>query len=282
MTVPTLAAVAVLGGAALHAAWNVGIRGGADRRRAMATLVFSTGLCGLLALPFVPMPARVSWPYLAVSACIHVVYMNLVAEAYVTGAVSLAYPAMRGTAPALTALIAAFGFGEALAPNGWAGLLMISTGVGLLARRRGAPGEGRALVIALGNAVLIALYTITDGLGVRLSGAPLAYAAWIFILPALPSALILLRFRPARLFRADLVGPVFRQGLVGGAFSVASYALALWAMTIAPIAAIAALRETSMLFAVVFAWVFLGERPGRRGWSAVTVIALGAILLRVG
>ena len=143
-------------------------------------------------------------------------------------------------------------------------------------------GEGRPLAIALGNAVLIALYTITDGLGVRLSGAPLGYAAWIFILPSVPSVLILLRFQPGRLFRSGVAGPAFRRGLGGGVASVSSYSLALWAMTIAPIAAIAALRETSMLFAVVFARLFLGERPGRRGWAAVTVIALGAIVLRVG
>lgn len=280
MAVPPLAAVAVLGGAALHAAWNVSIRGGADRRLAMAAFVCGTGVCGLLALPFVPLPAATAWPYLAVSACVHVIYLNLVAEAYAAGALSLAYPAMRGTAPALTALIAAIGFGEALAPSGWVGLLMISAGVVLLAHRRGEPGEGRALAIALGNAVLIALYTITDGLGVRHADAPIGYAVWTFILPAVPAVLILLRLRPGRLFRPAVAGLMLRRGLGGGACSVASYTLALWAMTIAPIGAIAGLRETSMLFAVVFARIFLGERPGRRGWAAVAVIALGAIVLR--
>lgn len=280
MAVPPVAAVAVLGGAALHAAWNVSIRGGADRRLTMAAFVCGSGFCGLLVLPFVQMPAEAAWPYLAVSVCIHVVYLNLVAEAYAAGALSLAYPAMRGTAPALTALIAAVGFGEALAASGWIGLLLISAGVVLLARRRGDPGEGRALAIALGNAVLIALYTTADGLGARHAGSPIGYAVWTFILPAAPAMLILVRFRPGRLFRSGMTGPMLLRGLGGGACSFASYALALWAMTIAPIGAIAALRETSMLFAIVFARIFLGERPGRRGWFAVAVIALGAVVLR--
>lgn len=281
MTVPPLATAAVLAGAALHAAWNVGIRGGADRRAATVGLIVGGAVIAAAALPFLPQPNAAAWPHLVVTMLLHILYFNLVAEAYARGAVSLIYPVMRGAAPALTAVIATVGFGETMGVSGWSGLLLISGGVGLLARRRGAPGEGRALLLAIGNAVVIALYTANDGLGVRVSGAPVAYALWTFVLPALPAALILTRFRPDRLL-AVLAAPALKRGFGGGACSVASYTLALWAMTQAPIGAIAALRETALLFGVVFAWWFLGERPGRRGIFAVGVIAAGAAVLRVG
>lgn len=280
-TVPPLALAAVLTGAALHAAWNVGIRSGADRRLATVGLLAGAGLIGACALPFMPTPAASSWPHLALSALMHLLYYYTIAEAYQAGAVSLAYPIMRGTAPALTATAASLGFGERLGLHGWAGLLAISGGVILLARPNGDAGARRAIRFALVNAVVIAIYTLNDGYGARLSGAPVAYAFWTFVLPAIPSTLILLRFRLSRL-RALCTPPAIRRGLAGGACSVASYALALWAMTQAPIGAIAALRETAMLFGILFAWRCLGERPGRRGLLAIIIIAAGAATVELG
>jgi drug/metabolite transporter (DMT)-like permease len=279
--VPLAALGAVLTGAALHAAWNVGIRGGADRRIATIGVLIGASLVGALALPFLAAPASASWPHLALSALMHLFYYYLIAEAYQAGAVSLAYPIMRGTAPALTATIAALGFGEQLGLHGWAGLLAISGGVILLAQPRGEPGARRAIRFALANAVVIAIYTVNDGFGARLSGAPVSYALWSFVLPAIPSTLLLLRFRLTRL-KAFGDPRVMLRGLGGGACSFASYALALWAMTRAPIAEIAALRETAMLFGVLFAWWFLHEQPNKRGLLAVAIIAAGAAMVELG
>ena len=282
MTVPPIATAAVLGGAGLHAAWNVGIRGGPNRRASTALLVLAAGLMGAAALPFLPAPAVAAWPHLAVSALLHVLYFNLVAEAYSLGAVSLTYPVMRGAAPALTAAIAALGFDERLGIAGWCGLLLISLGVGLQARRSGKTGEARALRFALANALIIALYTVNDGLGVRLSRSPVAYALWTFVLPAIPTAMVLMRGRVSNLFAGATVSSLLRRGLGGGLCSITSYALALWAMTLAPIGVIAALRETAMLFGVLFAWWFLAERPDRRRVAALAMIALGAMILDLG
>lgn len=279
MIVAPIATAAVLGGAALHAVWNVGIRAGADRRASTGVLALAAALMAAIVLPFLRAPSVQAWPHLALSAALHVLYYNLIAEAYSLGSISLTYPIMRGTAPALTALFAALVFGERLGPGGWAGLLLISLGICLQTRRQGHVGELRALLLALVNALIIALYTLNDGLGARVSHAPVAYALWTFVLPAIPAALILARGRIGRLFAGDSVSSLLRRGVGGGICSMASYALALWAMTLAPIGAVAALRETALLFGVLFAWLFLAERPGRRGVAAAAIITLGAAVL---
>jgi drug/metabolite transporter (DMT)-like permease len=282
MIVPPIAVAAVVAGAGLHAAWNVGIRGGPDRRASTAALAIASAVVGAVALPFLPAPAAAAWPHLAVTAVLHVVYFNLLAEAYSLGAVSLTYPVMRGVAPALTATIAALGFGEHLGIAGWSGLFLISVGVSLQAQRSGKPGESRALIFALANSAVVALYTVNDGLGARLSDSPIAYAIWAFVLPAIPAALVLLRGRISLLLRGDTAPSLLRRGVGGALCSIASYSLALWAMTRAPIGAIAALRETAMLFGVLFAWWFLAERPGRRRMAALALIAIGAVILDLG
>ncbi|MCX7382887.1 MAG: EamA family transporter [Alphaproteobacteria bacterium] len=278
MTLSPIALAAVLGSAVLHAGWNVAIRAQRDRRREMALVVVGAAVICALVLPFLTPPARESWPYLGASGVLHVLYFILIGEAYSRGGVSLAYPLMRGTAPVLTACFTVTLLGETLSPWGWAGIFGISTGVVLMARRSGEPGETAAIPFALANSLVIAAYTLNDALGARASGSPVAYTLWVEPLSLVPSLLWLLRGR-------RIVLPSGREvlrGLGGGGCSMAAYAIALWAMTIAPIAPVAAVRETAMLFGVAFAWLFLGERPGRRGWAAVAVIALGAAALRFG
>ncbi len=278
MTLSPLALAAVLGSAVMHAGWNVAIRAQRDRRREMALVVVGAALICACVLPFLTPPSRESWPYLAASGVLHVLYFILIGEAYSRGGVSLAYPLMRGTAPVLTACFSMVVVGEVMSPWGWAGVLSISAGVILMAKRSGEPGETAAIPFALANSLVIAAYTLNDALGARASGSPVAYTLWVEPLSLVPSLLWLLRGQ-------RIVLPSVREmarGLGGGFCSMAAYAIALWAMTIAPIAPVAAVRETAMLFGVGFARVFLGERPGRRGWAAVAVIALGAALLRLG
>ena len=278
MTLPPLVLAAVLGSAVLHAGWNVAVRAQRDRRREMALMVVGAAVLCVVILPFLAAPAPASWPYLGVSAGLHVLYFILIGEAYSRGGVSLAYPLMRGTAPVLTACFAVGVLGEALSVWAWAGILAISGGVVLMAKRSGDASETAAIPYALANSLVIAAYTLNDGLGARASLSPVAYTLWVEPLSLIPALLWLLRGQRLKL----PTGAEMLRGLGGGGCSMAAYAIALWAMTIAPIATVAAIRETAMLFGVGFAWLFLGERPGRRGWGALLTIAAGAALLRVG
>jgi len=278
MTLPPIALAAVLGSAVLHAGWNVAVRAQRDRRREMALMVVGAAVCCVAVLPFLTPPARESWPYLGISAALHVLYFILIGEAYSRGGVSLAYPLMRGTAPVLTAIFALLVLGEPLSFWGWAGVLGISAGVVLMAKRSGVPGETAAIPFALANSLVISAYTLNDAVGARASLSPVAYTLWVEPLSLVPSLLWLLRGQ--RLKLPDV--PEMLRGLAGGGCSMAAYAVALWAMTIAAVAPVAAIRETAMLFGVAFARIFLGERPGARGWTAAAVIAAGAAALRIG
>jgi drug/metabolite transporter (DMT)-like permease len=278
MTIPPAALLAVLLGALLHASWNLVVRAGHNRNREMSVVVVGGTVLAIILLPFLRQPHRAAWPFLGISAVLHIVYFALIAAAYSRGEVSLAYPLMRGTAPMLAAVLAWAVLGEQLAPPGWLGIAVICGGVALMARPRG-PAAGRgAIGPSLINAVVIAAYTLNDATGARASGDAVAYTFWIFPLSAVPVLLWLNRGQPVRwLLRAEWL-----RGLGGGACTLAAYSLALWAMTVAPIAPIAALREASMLFGIALARIFLGERPDRRRWAAAAAIAAGAAILRLG
>jgi drug/metabolite transporter (DMT)-like permease len=270
-------AAVVVCAALMHAGWNVAIRADGDRRAATAWMAVAAAGLSALALPFLEQPAMASWINIAISGVLHTAYYLLVAEAYTHGGVALAYPLMRGTAPLLTTIAAWALLGEHLPLGGWIGILGISSGVVLLARRRGDRAERAAVTFALANAAVIASYTINDAIGARASGAPVAYTLWMELISVPFAAGFLWRWRlprwPGRKAMARATG--------GALFSISAYALVLWAMTRAPVAPVAALRETSLLFAVLLARTVLGERPGRRGWAAAAVIAIGAVVLRL-
>jgi drug/metabolite transporter (DMT)-like permease len=268
----------VLLGAALHATWNALVKAGSDRLLDTAGVMAGAALLTLLWLPFLPLPSRASWPHLAVSVLIHQVYFALIALAYRKGDMSLVYPLMRGTAPALTALLSGVVLAESLSPGGWLGVLCVSGGVLLLAfdTRRSQELHTAPIVFALLNAGVIACYTLVDGTGVRLSGQAFSYTSWGFLLSGM-------LFTPmALLARRRAAIPHFRKaggrGLVGGACSIAAYGLALWAMTRAPIAAVAALRETSIIFGVLLAAVTLKERVSS---AAVLIVIAGVVVIKL-
>jgi drug/metabolite transporter (DMT)-like permease len=267
----------VLLAAALHAGWNVVIRAGSDRRRESALLLAGGTLIGIVVLPFLPVPPPAAWPYLVVSSVLNGVFFIMLAEAYAHGGVALAYPLMRGVAPMIALLGSWLLLGEALPMAGWIGIATICGGVVLLARRRGDAGEATAVRFALLNAVVIATYTVNDAVGVRIARTPLAYTLWLYPLSALPTLLWLSR-------KTSLRWPSGREavrGIAGAGASIGAYSLVLWAFTQAPVAPVAALRETSILLGVVLARLLLGERPGRRGWSGAAAIATGAAILRL-
>ena len=268
----------VLFAALLHASWNAIVKGAPDKLLTTILVAASAAAISALALPFLAQPARESWPFLAASAVLQVGYYLLVARAYRGADMSQAYPLMRGTAPLLVALVSRFWLGEHLSPAAWAGVALICSGVLSLALAgRGANVQG--VRAALLNAVVIASYTLVDGAGVRASGAPVAYTLWLNLLSGVP----LLAWVLAARWRTFL--PYARAhlglGVIGGFGTLSSYGLALWAMTHAPVAVIAALRETSILFATVIAVVVLKERLSPSRVLAALLIAGGAAVLRM-
>lgn len=269
----------VLLAAFLHAAWNAVVKGGGDKMLLTVMVAVSAGLTGAVALPALPQPAPASWPFIAASVGVHVVYFALVARIYHTADMSQTYPLMRGTAPLLVAVASVGWLGEHLSALAWSGIAVISLGILAMAGgARGAPGSREGMWLALLNAVVIAAYTLIDGTGVRRSGAPVAYAFWIFVLTAVPlAAWALVARRPA------LGGYVRRNlvfALVGGGGTLASYGLSLWAMTRAPVAPVAALRESSILFGALISGLLLKERVGAARLGAACLIAAGVATLR--
>jgi drug/metabolite transporter (DMT)-like permease len=276
---PDDAVLAVLFGACLHAAWNAAIKSGRDKFLDTVLVATGAGLIAAAVLPFLPLPARESIPYLVTSSALQIVYFLLVAAAYRASDMSYAYPLMRGTAPLLVAIVSSVVIGERLSSTGWAGVLLICSGVLALTLlyRRSAPALF-ATLFALSNAVVIAGYTLVDGVGARLSGQSVAYTLWLSLLTGTPLLAWTLWVRK------DAFVSYFRSrwlvGLGGGFCTLASYGLALWAMTRAPIAMTAALRETSILFGMLISAVLLKESVGLPRLAAGIVIVLGAATLR--
>jgi drug/metabolite transporter (DMT)-like permease len=271
--------LAVLFGAALHATWNAIVKGGSDKLMTTVLVVAASGLLALAALPFLPLPAAASWPFLAASAAVQLLYLALVAGAYAATDMSRAYPLMRGLAPALVAIAGALFLGERLAPLAWAGVAFVSSGVFAMTFAASGEPSRRGTLLALVNAVVIATYTLIDGAGVRLSGAPVAYATWLFLLNGLPLVAWAFAFRRGRLVAEARRS--WRLAAVGGVGNLGSYGLALWAMAHAPVALVAALRETSILFGMALAALVLGERLTPARLAAAALIVAGAASLRL-
>lgn len=273
--------LAVLGGAVLHAAWNALFKSSPDKALENVALALGRGTLALVCLPWLPLPAPASWPWISASVLVHVAYFWALAGAYRWGDLSFAYPVMRGGAPMLVALASVGLFGEALSPTQGVAVGLICAGILAFATapRRHAPGGHRALLFAGGNAVIIATYTLIDAHGVRISGAALSYAMWYFVVnSALQIALGVAgrgRELPGYLRRH------WARAALGGAFTLGSYSIALWAMSRAPVALVAALRETSVVFAAALGALFLGERLTLRRAGATSAVLAGLVALRL-
>ncbi|MFZ6872000.1 EamA family transporter [Undibacterium sp. Di27W] len=282
----TLVVATVLFAAFLHAAWNAAIKVGSNKYFNTVLVTSGAGLVCAIALPFVRQPDVGSWVFMLASVALQVGYFYLLAAAYRHGDMSEAYPIMRGTAPLLVALVSGAVIGETVPALRWLGLGLLVTGILGLSLFGHAKTEGEKQVLtsrssrgfALLNACFIAAYTVVDGIGVRKSAAPAAYTMWIFLLTALV-LLSVLMFRDRQAFLTYTKGK-YLLGIAGGTASVASYGLALWAMTLAPVAAIAALRETSILFATAIAAWVLHEKISVRRLAAIFLAVAGAILIR--
>jgi drug/metabolite transporter (DMT)-like permease len=272
----------VLFAALCHASWNTLLKIRLDPFAANALITVASGLIALAALPFVGVAPVVSWPWLAASIILHLAYYYGLTEAYRTGDLSQVYPIARGAAPLMTAMISTTALGEDIGLYGWIGILSLVSGVFLLSIRGGrnlASIDHRAVGFAFFTAMTICGYSLTDGVGARVSGNPHAYAALLFLFDGACMAIVALWRRGQSILTEARI--YWKTGLAGGALSVTSYWIAIWAMTVAPIAIVAALRETSVLFAAVISVVVLKEalRPARV--IAAVMIVFGLALIRL-
>ena len=277
---------AVLGAAALHALWNSLVKSASDKFLSSAVVALWCGVAAVVAALVLPRPAAVAFPFIVASAIIHIVYFMLVGQLYRSADLSVAYPIMRGLAPLIAAVIALATLGEAPGPIASLGVAALVAGV--LAMGASGFAHGRinrpTILVALANSAVIAIYSVIDGQGARLSGAGSAFA---FAYNSWADALTALSYLPIILFlRGRAVVATFaqdwRRGLIGGLAAFFGYAIIVWAMTRAPIAAVAALRETSVLFAAIIGVAVLGEPFHAQRAIGVLVILAGVILLRVG
>ncbi len=281
MTLTWPVVAAVLFGALLHAGWNALVKSSSDKALDTAVILLLGSFVSLPLALAVGWPAAASWPFILASVVIHTGYYIALAGAYKHGELGLTYPLMRGTAPLLVALSAAATLRETLSPLAWAGVLGVSCGVLVLGLSRHALDSPRAVGFALANAIVIALYTVVDALGARASGNALQYVLALFVLHGWPFALMVFAQRGG-----SAVWPYARGrwpvATLGATASLGSYGIALWAMTQAPVAMVAALRETSVLFAALLGSWLLKEAISLRRAVGTAVIVAGVMALRMG
>ncbi|MEO7725770.1 MAG: SMR family transporter [Burkholderiales bacterium] len=272
MTLPLDVTLLVLLAALMHASWNAIAKSAANKLLDITTMALAGGAMCALALPFLPAPEPEAWPWLAASLLLHFLYFMALVGAYNNADLSHAYPLMRGLAPLLVAVFGVLLLDEQLTAKVWLGIALISSGI-LLPFWLGA-GDKKSLLrssgFALANAAIIATYTLVDGFGTRLSANALSYCLWLFLLDPLPILAVALARHGNGVWRH--LRQRWTTCTLGGVLTVLAYGIVLWAMTRAPIAAVSALRETSVIFAAVIGAVFL-----REGFGPLRVI--GAVLV---
>ncbi|MBK1664215.1 EamA family transporter [Rhodospirillum rubrum] len=275
----------VLGAAAMHAGWNAVVKVGLDGFSAVMLISMAAGGLSLLGLPFVPFPEPASWPFLALSGCLHMGYNVALIGAYRAGDFGQIYPIARGAAPLMVAVLSALLLDEPPGLVAALGIALLVGGVWLMSVRGGAVGrsgglpERRALLAALMTSCFIAAYTLSDGLGGRAAGSAHAYALWLFALDGGLALLVTLVLRGRAIFKG--MARALPAGIGGGALSLGAYWTVIWAMSVAPMGQVAALRESSVLFALLISVVFLGEKASRWRLGAAALIACGAGVIRL-
>lgn len=272
--------LAVIGAAFLHASWNALIKQGTSKMTGMLILTLVQGAAGFVIAMTRSWPEAQVWLWLLGSGMFHSAYKLFLSYAYEQGDLSRVYPIARGAAPLLVVVISALFLADQI--SGWEYIGVFVLGLGILTMAQGvfASGESRRLVpLALGSAMATAGYSLVDGLGARVSGDAVAYVGWLFALDAVFFAPICLSLRGRAVLIADRKAWI--MGSLAAGASYGAYAIAVWAMTVAPIALVAALRETSILFAVLIGWICFGEKLGVSKALAAGLIIGGVVLTRV-
>lgn len=274
------AIVLILCAAFLHALWNAMVKGSGDQPLTLGLVNFGHLLAGAVLVLAFAAPAAESWPFLLGSTIIHFFYYGFLLLAYRHGDLSQVYPLARGVAPVLVALGAWSIAGEALPLSAWIGIALVSGGIAILVLgRRRVSFHSTALFAAFMTGLIIAAYTVVDGLGVRASGSPFGYIGWLFVLES-ASAAFLLVWRREAVKHAS--ARTLIAGVAGGLLSAIAYGLAIYAMSLTQMANVSAIRESSVIMAALIGVVWLGERPWKARVLAAAVVAAGIIVMATG
>jgi len=271
----------VLVAALLHASWNAFVKAGNDKLLSLALMHACSGALGLCLLPFFPLPNPASWPYLVLSAALHWGYYVFLISGYRHGDLGVVYPLARGSAPLMIAVMGALIAGERFPPLAMAGLALASLGIVSLSFENGLPARRtfKPILFAIGTALWITAYTLTDGLGVREAGSKLGYIIWLFVLEAVtfcPFA-IAMRRRTWKSYYRDHWQGLWLSGLI----AALAYGLVIYVMSTHPMAWVSALRETSVVIAVLIGAFFLKEQHLLFRVSAAVVVVCGISLMSV-
>jgi drug/metabolite transporter (DMT)-like permease len=247
----------------------------------MAVVIFITGLLSPLLLILGPPPAPESWAYIGASVILNNIYFLFLIEAYRIGDLSHAYPLARGSAPLLVAVGAMLFGGEMLGTGELVGIALIS---GAIVSLVFFAGEGRqkgwrTIAYPLFTGLMIASYTVIDGIGVRLSGSPSGFIGWLFLLSPIPITLIAIARR--RRVAIGFLQQSWKSSVLAGCLNFSSYGLAIWALSLGTMAHVSALRETSVIIATLIGAIILGESFGVRRIFLATIVVVGVVVMNV-
>ena len=265
----------------MHAGWNALLKGRGDPFDSMARLSAAGGVIAAVGVCFVKWPETAAWPWIATSWLLHAFYRYFLIAAYRAGDLTHVYPIARGTAPLLTAVGTALIIGETLSPTGYAGIAALGTGVLLMSVKGSHDGgfDRHVVGFALATAFTICSYSIVDGYGSRINGSAPSFIMWEMFGNAVIMAITTSIVRGAAPYLA--LRTEWPAAMAGAAMSSFAYVIVAWAMTRAPIALVAALRETGVLFAAMIGVALLGERMTRWRWLAAAMIVCGVVLMRL-
>ena len=271
----------VLGAALLHAAWNALVKVNADRLVLVAIMQASQIALALLVVPFVALPTAESWPYILASTALNTAYFLFLIGAYRYGDLSHVYPIARGVAPLIVAVLSVAVVGEVLNSQATLSVVLIALGIMSLTLTRGAEGfrQPKAMLYAVGTGVFIAGYTVVDGMGARLAESAHSYTFWVHLLNGIPIVLLALYLRRGQVTQS--LRSSWKLGALAGIVSLVAYWIVIWAMTQAPMAMVSAVRETSMVFAVLFGVFFLKERLNLARLASIGTTLIGTVMLKL-
>ncbi len=273
---------AVLIAAFCHASWNAIIRLRGDKLVSMTQLVIAAGVIAFPGLFFFPILPAQAWPYVIVSAIVHVGYNTCLALAYHHGELTKVYPLVRGSAPLTTLVVSLLFLNEAVDASEVVGIVIVAAGIMALTLDRGwrvLIASPHALFYAAATSLCITAYTLSDGLGARLADNAHQYVVWLFFLDMLPTLAVVILIRRRAFFAA--IGENWVSGLAGGALSLVAYWIVIWAFTVAPIPIVAALRETSILFALLIGMLWLGEKVTPIRGASILLVLCGLAVMRL-
>ena len=271
----------VLCAAVMHAVWNTVIKMGDDRLMVLAVVIAMSGLLSPALILYGPPPLPASWTFIALSALIHCAYFFFLIKAYEVGDLSHAYPLARGTAPLVVAAGAALFAGEWLNPFELFGVALVSAGIIslMLTGGFGLRGNWRTLFYPLATGVMIAAYTVADGLGVRLSGNPASYIGWLFLFSAIPITVFAAQRR--RGAALAFLRRHWASSMGDGLLAFGAYGLVIWALSLGAMVHVSALRETSVVIAALIGTRLLGEPFGARRVLSAATVAGGVVVLHL-